>query len=248
MSTGKKVGLFVGLGLGLLTIIFVLLAIFWTKTVAITVAGHTWQREVRIEDYNPRSKSEWCDTMPSDAYGVSRTQEVRSYKDVPDGETCSMVRVDNGDGTYSERQECTTKYRQEPVYDDKCHFTVDRWEYARSVTAQGGSVAETPYWPEVQLRQAGVGRVRGKGKQQRKGRKIAAPTIGATPGFGTEREGQRVETYTVHYAGAESEKYTCDFPEAGWRAVPVSSQWDGEASVITGILDCSTLRPHGAAQ
>lgn len=248
MSTGKKVGLFVGLGLGLLTIVFVLVAIFWTKTVAISVTGHTWQREVQIEDFNPRAKSEWCDMMPSDAYGVSRTQEVRSYKDVPDGETCTTRRVDNGDGTYSERQECTTNYRQEPVYDDKCHFTVDRWEYARSITAQGGSVAEAPYWPEVQLRQAGVAPTHNKGK--RKGRKVAAPTIavGGNAAFGTEREGQRIETYKVHYLGAEQEQYTCDFPELGWRAIPVSSQWNGEASVITGILDCSTLRPLGAAQ
>ncbi|MBW2533472.1 MAG: zinc ribbon domain-containing protein, partial [Deltaproteobacteria bacterium] len=206
----------------LLLVGFVLLAIFWTKTVAITTTGHTWKREIQIEDFQPRDKDEWCDTMPSDAYSVTRSQEIRSYKDVPDGETCSTQRVDRGDGTYTEKQVCETKYRKEPVYDDKCRFTVDRWEYARSVIAEGKSLAEEPVWPVVDI------------KPHKKKKK-----------FGAEREGEKIETYSVHFQDTEGETNSCDFAQAKWAGIDVGSQWAAEASVITGLLDCDSLRPPG---
>ena len=169
----------------------VLVLVFWTETVAIAVAGHTWQREIQIEDFASRSKSEWCNQMPTDAREVTRKQEVRSYKQVPDGQDCRTVSKDRGDGTFTQQQKCTTKYRKEPVYDQKCHFTVDRWEYARSVTAQGRSLADVPIWPTVQLKKTGQG-------------------------IGAERQGKQVEKYTVHFTGAESMTATCDFPQASY--------------------------------
>lgn len=221
----SKKGLVIGLvfaGLGLLSILFVVLAL-WTEEKQLSAIGHTWQREIKIEAFGPKAESEWCDAMPSDAYSISRSQEVRSHKDVKTGESCSTKRVDNGDGTYSEHEECTPTYRQEPVYDDKCRYTVDRWSYARSETASGASLAQPPVWPQVTLRKVGTS-------------------------AGSEREGARVETYTVHFAdGAEAGKtLTCGLAEASWRAIPIGSQWKADAYVMTGELDCATLEPLGA--
>lgn len=64
--------------------------------------------------------------MPSDAYNVFRYREVRSHKQVPDGQTCSTQRRDQGDGSYSTERVCYTNYRSEPVYDYRCHYTVLR--------------------------------------------------------------------------------------------------------------------------
>lgn len=57
----------------------------------------------------------WCDSMPRDAYSMSRAREVRSHNQIPDGQDCRTVRSDNGDGdgTYSTSQECSTRYRSE---------------------------------------------------------------------------------------------------------------------------------------
>jgi len=221
----SRKGLVIGLvfaGLGLLSILIIALAL-WTEEKQLTTIGHTWQREIRIEAFGPKTESEWCGSMPGDAYSVSRSREVRSHNSVKTGESCSTRRVDNGDGTFTEKQECTPEYRQEPVYDDKCNYTVDRWSYARSATASGRSLAEVPVWPQVVLRAAGT-------------------TIGS------EREGQRVETYTVHFGDAAdaAKTLTCDLAEASWRAVPVGTRWKADASVLTGLLDCTTLRPADA--
>ena len=221
----SKKGLVIGLvfaGLGLLSILVIVLAL-WTEEKQLTTAGHTWQREIKIEAFGPKAESEWCSSMPSDAYAVSRSREVRSYNQIPDGEDCSTRRVDNGDGTFTEKQECKTKYRQEPVYDDKCRYTVNRWSYSRSATAAGRSLAEVPAWPQVALRAVGTS-------------------------IGAEREGQRVETYTVHFndTGQTAKALTCDLPEASWRAIAIGSAWRADAYVMTGLLDCSTLQPAGA--
>jgi hypothetical protein len=106
------------------------------------------------------------------------------------------------------------------VYDDKCSYTVDRWGYSRSATASGSSLAQVPTWPQFTLRAAGTS-------------------------IGSEREGQRVETYTVHFSdGADAAKpLTCNLPEGNWRALAIGSRWRADAYVVTGELDCATLRP-----
>ena len=78
-----------------------------------------------------------------------------------------------------------------------------------------------PQWPQVQLKK-----------------------IGTT--LGSEREGQHVETYTVHLIDPEQKTSACNFPEINWRAFQIGSQWEADASVITGLLDCGTLRAPGS--
>ncbi len=216
----SKTKLWVTIGVVLLVVIGVVAAaLLCKKKVSLTVTGHSWAREIQIESFKEVRQSEWCDHTPPDARSVTRSREVRSHKKIPDGETCSTTRVDNKDGTFQEKQVCTTRYREEPVYGDKCRFTVSRWQVSRSVKREGRNLAETPEWPTVDLKPN------------------AAEVLGA------ERPKERIETYTVHLTGPENAAHTCDFKEGKWRSFGMSSRWKGESGMLTDHLDCDTLKP-----
>jgi hypothetical protein len=201
-------------GAGLLGLI--VLTIFWKEDIQLTVIGHQWQRSIDVERLGPTSGTDWCDATPRDAYRISRTREVRSYDRVPDGEDCRTVRADNGDGTYSESESCTTKYRDEPVYDDRCHYTIDRWLVARTEMRYGASPLETRRWPEVRLSRAGVC-------------------------TGCEREGAHRERYVVDFERDDKKPATCEFNEAKWASFDVGSRWQTTRAVITDTVSCTTM-------
>jgi ribosomal protein L32 len=116
------------IAIGVVVVIALLVVFFgWKKPIDATATGKAWSREIDVEVYGPVQRSEWCDRMPSAARDVRRAREVRDHRQIPDGETCTTARKDNGDGTFSEFQKCSPKFRQEPIYDDKCTFTVDAW-------------------------------------------------------------------------------------------------------------------------
>lgn len=213
----KKWWLYGILGAVGLVIAFILLGIFWKQDATGYVVGHEWTREISIESFEPRSQSAWCDSMPADAYSITRRSEVRSYRQIPDGQECSTVRVDNGDGTFSERQQCRTRYREEPVYANRCYFTVDRWGHERNVTARGQALSDDPHWPDANLARTGTC-------------------------IGCEREGERSEQYLVHFRAGEDE-YTCTLDQSAWEAMPLESTWTFQIRVLTGRPDCDTLEP-----
>jgi hypothetical protein len=190
--------------------------VLWKKEVDLEVVGHRWERTIVIEEYGPVEDSAWCNEMPSKAYSVSRKKEVRSHDKVPDGEKCTTRKVDKGNGTFSEKRECKTKYRKEPVYDQKCYYTIDRWHQERVAKAEGQSIQDEPAWPDFKLEKEGQCK-------------------------GCEREGSRAETYVVVLQNPEGETHDCDFSESDWRGYEVGSEWKAAAGVVTGGLDCSSL-------
>jgi hypothetical protein len=153
--------------------------------------------------------------MPRGAYNVVRKREVSSTNQVADGETCEMVRVDRGDGTFKKERRCKTKYKLVPVYSDKCYYQVDRWQHKRDIVAKGG-LNDPVAWPLVNIR---TGNCRG-----------------------CEREAERVETFNLVLAQVKKpeKKHSCSYPEAKWRAIP-----DGAVKKITvraiGGAKCDTL-------
>jgi hypothetical protein len=156
--------------------------------------------------------------MPSDAFNVDRSERQRDTRQVPDGETCRTVRVDNGDGTYSQRQECTPKYRSEPVYDDYCDYNVNRWALDRRETAAGDALSDSPAWPALSLTNNG-------------------------DNLGSEREGQREEIYTVRFRADDGSTYDCEFSsESRWRDFPIESRWTLTINVVTGNPDCDDIQ------
>ena len=190
-----------------------LIALLWKKDVSVEVTGHQWERTVQVEAYRTVRSSDWDDQVPSGARNVRCSQEVRDHNKVADGETCTTKRVDQGDGSYKEVESCKTKYRSEPVYDDKCSYDIEKWVVDRTEKASGRSASDTPQWPRVQTR----------GKQ--------------------EREGTRAESYTVFFKATKgSSTYGCDRPQSAWASMRVGSRWSGKSSVVTDNFDCDTLK------
>jgi hypothetical protein len=159
----------------------------------------------------------------------------------PDGEECHTVpggctescrNVDNGNGSYSvdctqsctpDRESCRSVYHDEPVYKDKCYYTVDRWQHNRWDTASGSQLEPEPYWSEPKYKSC-VGR------------------------FGCERLGSKKQSYTVHYIAPEEENmtFTCEYPQAKWASILPDSRWIARVGVIWERIDCDSLRtPEG---
>lgn len=205
------------LGAAALVVLCVAAIFIFTRTreASVAVTGHTWEWSVQIEAYGPHSESAWCDQMPDGAYSISRSEEVRSYRQVPDGEECSVRRIDNGDGTYREQEECRTRYRDEPVYDTRCYYTIDRWSYARTATASGG-LSDPPHRPVLNL----ASNEREAGSAQRY-------TVHL-------RETEGEATYDCAFATPEQ-----------WQRMAVGSRWTMDVGAVLGNANCDSLQPAG---
>lgn len=201
---------------GAMLVSFCGVAKFWTKSANATVTSHRWSRSIDVEGMAARPDSSWCDSMPSDAYGVSRHREQRSTNRIPDGQTCSTRDVDRGNGTFERRQECTTKYREEPVYDDRCTYTVNRWQTIRTLNSAGQGLAMEPVWPAVKL-----------------------GALGSC--LGCEREGPRHESYELTLEGPKHEPWSCKIPASKWQSLHDGESHEVKVSVILGSVDCSSL-------
>lgn len=207
---------------GLVAIAGLVLALFlWTHDVNVTVIGHDWERTIRVEEFRQVSESDWEGSVPSGAYGVSCSRQQRSTRQVPDGESCStsMVNVDNGDGTFSResRKTCTTKYRDEPVYDDWCRYTVDRWVFKRAAVAQGAALTPAPYWPD--------------------------PQVKPCASYGCEREGDRQDMYRLMLRSRDRpEPYICNQPQADWSRTPLQTQFRLTVGSVFKEARCGSLQ------
>ncbi len=190
--------------------------VFGKHDATVELTGHQWKRVVQVEEFATVTETAWRDQMPVDARLPTCREEERSTRKVADGESCSDVRTDNGDGTYSTSQRCTTNYREEPVYDTRCTFTVDRWRSGREARAEGAGVTPAPAWPEVSLR--------------------------AGTGLGAEREAARSESYTLTFRDEEARSLACEVEEARWAALADGSRWLAPVGRFVESIDCSGLR------
>lgn len=145
-----------------------------------TVSGKRWERTLRVEAYGPQQEQDWAERVPADAYDRQCRTAVRSYIPVQTGtrteqrQECQTVAVgeetyecgvvDLGNGRF-EQKICTRTiyeeqcewvavevpvYVQQPIYDNFCTFTVERWTYARTETVSERDTE--PYWPVVASR------------------------------------------------------------------------------------------------
>lgn len=207
-----------------LAIIAVLVAggiFLFTRTQAqtVTAVDHAWEREIRVEQFQRARDTAWQDQVPSAAYDSTCQRRQRDTRRIPDGETCRTVRTDNGDGTFTEREQCQTNYREEPIYDQWCTFNINRWDYERSVTTTGDSLAIAPVWGAVSL-------------------DCTASRLGC------EREADRQERYSVTFQG-DGETYTCVYGLREWLDIPVESTWTIEVRQFGGGAVCDSLVPAG---
>lgn len=213
-AKSKKLWYIIGgsVGVGLVALIA---SFFISHTVEVKIDSHVWERTVKIESYKGRSQTSWCDAMPYDAYIVIHKQEVRSTEKIADGETCEMARVDKGNGTFKKERRCKTKYKDKPIYGDKCYYRVNRWGHERDIRAAGG-LKDQVAWPVVTIRAGGC--------------------------LGCEREAGRSEVYNVHMSeiGKADKKHSCAYPEPQWRSIPDGATKKIKVRTIGGAK-CETL-------
>ena len=150
-----------------------LLAVFflWPHTNSEAITGFEWQRNVTVEELRTFSESGW--TLPYGARQTGTRMEFYGYQQVLDHyETVyeqrtrqvldhydtSYTYTDNGNGTFSEHEVRTPVYvtetytepvqrpvyRNEPVYQRKYYYDVDRWVNLEDYPTSGND--HEPYW------------------------------------------------------------------------------------------------------
>ena len=186
---------------------------FWTRDAALAVAGHSWERAVAVEEYKTVRDSAWDEAVPAGARDVSCRRVQRGSTQVADGQTCSTRRKDNGDGTYSQSRECSTKYRSDPSYDNQCSYTVDTWVLVGKERTAGQSLEDPPVWPTVRT-----------SRTRREGAYAETYTLHLTDADG---EGS----------------YACETTEDAWRSFAKGQRVAGTVGVLTGAVDCDGLQP-----
>lgn len=227
--------------LALLTMALVGLGTLLTRTHETTanVSGRSWQREIQIEQLAATSESAWCDNVPADAYTVTQNREQRSTRRIEDGQTCRDERIDKGDGTFVKRRDCTPRYREQPVFDNRCHFQVNRWKTSRSAKV-GPETAAMPMWPSLapiggpsnshHISQAS-GQTRSQGN---------APVDGVRNVLGAEREGTRHESYVLLLQSG-GKTWTCEVPFEVWNKYQEGTNLPVQVR-MTGGVDCSSVK------
>lgn len=181
------------------------------------VAEQRWERAIAVEEYKEVSEEAWRHELPSGARVRSCRDKEYESKQVPDGEDCNVRRVDQGDGTFVEKQECTPRYRREPVYREWCSYTVLRWERVDERVARGTGDGERA-WPETNLPA-----------------QVAAE-------LGARREGARQERFVVDLVEGKR-THTCAIDEAVWKQLPRGAAAYGEVRARSGEIVCSTVKP-----
>lgn len=199
-------------------VIVAFVAVFlWMRSTTdrtVRVVDSRWERRVLLERFGPVRGSGWCDQAPSDGRLEGRRSKVRSHDRVPDGESCSDRRVDQGDGSFRIETDCHTTYREEPVYDDWCTWTVVRWQPAGELLTRG-TLAATPVW--------------------------AAFTPEGS-GLGARREAGRRESWSVRLREASGKEHVCNFPEASGSRFSEGSSWTIPVR-RTGAPRCELAKP-----
>ncbi len=201
-------------GLGaVLALVWVLFAVKHDATA--TVSQRSWAREIQIERLAPVSDAAWCDSMPADAMSISRTREQRSSRQIEAGKDCHDERSDKGDGTFTKHQVCVPRYRSEPIYDERCHFVVNRWRAQRTVKASTQDAA-LPQWPAVGTLNNQFNAV------------------------GSEKVGARSERYILTLT-ADRKVWNCNVPENIWTIYTEGSSAAIKVR-LTGGVDCGSLK------
>lgn len=160
----------------ILALFVVILAVFWPRNYNGEVGTAAWAREIDIEAWRTVQESDW--SVPDGGRVYDQKQEIHHYvqvldhyetrtrtvsEQVYDGEDYYTTYSDNGDGTFTEETRSSPRYKtvystetyQEPIYRDdpvfqtKYYYDIERWVVDREEKSEGAD--NEPYWPEYTL-------------------------------------------------------------------------------------------------
>jgi hypothetical protein len=188
----------------------------WKKTAEMTVLGRRWERAIEIQEYRDVTREAWREQVPLSARGVSCFRQQRSTRQIPDGETCRDERKDKGDGTFEVVRTCTPKYRNEPVYDERCRYLAQDWVRVDEAVQRGVGGTGQPAWPAVSL-----------------------PAV--RQGIGARREGARREVYVVDLQEKGGGKHECKVAASKWEKYRDGQVIKVQVGAVTGGVSCDSL-------
>ena len=194
---------------------------FRKKSADFEVMAQHWTKKVVVEKYTEVKKSDWQDRVPSKATRLDNCHDKeRSSNKVADGQDCKTVQRDKGNGSFEEVQQCTPRYRNEPVYDTYCDYWVMEWveDKDRTVTAVADN-GEEPPWPETGVKKGGLAME------------------------GSLREGARTEVFTVDLKEKSGREHHCDLSKDTWEKLKKGTQARGTVRARSGEIVCSDLKP-----
>lgn len=186
------------------------------KEVSVEAVSHQWVRTVEIQEYQTVRERAWRENIPGTGRRISCTEKVQSHRQVRDGETCKNVRMDQGDGTFKKKKECSPKYKQVPVQGSWCTYEMERWTVVDTASRKGGR-ADERRWPDIALVRTGVC-------------------------VGCQREGARMEVLTVQFMDSENGgSYAAECSLSQWEGVVVGSRYKAMGRKGSSLLDCESL-------
>jgi ribosomal protein S27AE len=183
------------------------------QEVQMTVTGHRWATVQPVEEFREVGEEAWKNEVPSGARQISCTRKERSTKQVQDGEDCTVVKQDKGDGTFEEVKKCTPRMKSEGVDDDFCSFRIDRWTQVEELkqTGAGLEVAWT-----------------------------AVPPSKVQSGLGARRAGKKEAFYTLDLNDGKNNR-TCDVSEGTWKKYKDGQTIKAKVRASSGSIVCSEL-------
>ena len=198
-------------------VVLLAVAIWWQcirkRSVTVDVISHSWATALVVEEFREVAEQQWSDQVPTGARARACARKERSTRSVPDGETCTKVQRDKGDGTFEEVNQCTPKSRTESVMDDWCDYRIDRWTKVETLERKGTGLTLT--WPDP-------------------------PPPALLTGPGARRAGAKTATYTLELSDGKKRR-TCEVSEATWRKLVDGQHVKAKVRAASGELVCSTL-------
>ena len=206
------------IALGIIAVIgLIIFAFTRTQTTTVTTTDFKWERSVGIEVMQAISGKAECGHQPGDAYNISQHYEQIGTRQVPDGESCQTIQVNQGDGTFREQQQCHTKYRSEPVMGDMCRYVVNRWMGINPMVTSGNK-ATTPYWPSTGISQGS-----------------------SCFALGCKRETQHNERYYLVLNADDGHPYECTVAHDVWDRSEIGSRFSIKIGSLLKTPKCDTL-------
>lgn len=214
---------------GILFLVFLSGFLIWPQRVDVEVTGFSWERIIDVMTYRTVIEEDWG--VPANGHELSHQREIRSYNHVIDHYETRTRTVQTGTEEYN----CGTRdlgngyfeditcsravygnetyeepvYRDDPIYDTKYRYKINKWVPNRTETAgKSESSTKDPQWPNIKL----VGN----------GADI----------LGNEREGGRSEKYIVHFISKEKKprKFSEVFDQEHWKTFEYRAVYEAKLS------------------
>lgn len=200
-----------------LAITATLIFIFYPRKKDVEITGHSWIRQINIENYREVKEQGW--EIPQTAKLIRSFRDVHHYDKVfshyvtrtrtvkvPNGTEkykCGTRDLGNGhfEDKYCTRTIYTTKtenyqeavYKDEPVYRTKYEYYIFRWIIDHKETSEGKN--KELFWPKITLKNT---------KEW--------------------REGERTEKYTIYYKNNHQKTFQEDIPLNRWQKYTVGQK------------------------